>query len=146
MEQSVLSRLWMQYLGICEKTVKDTPEYRRAIEQALADSRRRGGADDYEITLRHYLGLSYRNAHEYAKSADILSAIIGRSGDGDLNAYNTFMVAMNYKDLSDAPRARDFLERVVKEFPNSGSAQLAESELREMKANVQRRYPNADSP
>jgi hypothetical protein len=43
------------------------------------------------------------------------------------------MVAMNYRDLGDAAKARRFLERVRKEHPNTGSAQLAETELKGMK-------------
>jgi hypothetical protein len=132
MEQAVVSRHYMQYLSICEVTSKDGPEYREAIERALVDSSGRGGGDDYEATLRHYLGLSYRRAQQYAKSTEILGAIIGKGGDASLDAYNTFLVAMNYKDSGDAGKARGLLNAIQKQYAGTGSARMAEEELKEM--------------
>jgi tetratricopeptide (TPR) repeat protein len=132
MDQTVLSRLWIEYLRICEVTQKDSPEYREAIERALADFKKRGGADDYEITLRHELGLSYRNAKQYAKSTEILSANVGKRSDPNLNAYDMLLVADNYRDSGDPATARSLLNDLIKQFPKAGSANLAEVELKDM--------------
>ena len=90
MDQKNYSPLWIEYLRICELFDKDTPEYREAIEQALANHAKLGDMDDYESNLRHELGLSYLKAKLYSKSTEVFQANIGTVKDKDVRSLRTY--------------------------------------------------------
>ena len=131
-KQSGFSRLWIECLRICEITTRDSPEYRVALERALADARDRGDVDEYEVTIRHLLGVSYRNAKQYAKSTEILSANAGKRGDPDLLAHDMVLIALNARDTKDIPAARKTLEEAVAKYPKTGSGLTAQGELKRL--------------
>jgi len=121
--------LWNEYLRICKTTKKDTPEYRAAIERALATLRERGASDDFEFTVARQLGLSYRNAKEYAKSSEILTAIIGKANDPESEAYVLLLLGLNAADSNNVSGAYKILEEAVAKYPKTGAGQTAQAEL-----------------
>jgi tetratricopeptide (TPR) repeat protein len=131
MDQTDLSKLWLAYLQIEETTTKDSDAYRQAIERALQKHEKEGGVDEYEITMRHQLGISYRNAKQLEKSTAILSSLVGKSNDDNFNAYNLLLVAYNTLDAGQKEAARDIFAEIVRRYPGTGSAQAAEREIKE---------------
>jgi tetratricopeptide (TPR) repeat protein len=129
-KQSEFSRLRIECLRISESTTKDSKEYQAALERALADSRARGEKDDLEVTMRHILGVSYRDTKQYAKSTEILSANAGNRGDPGLLAHDRLLIALNARDSKDVDGARKILEEVVAKYPKTGGGQMAYGELK----------------
>jgi tetratricopeptide (TPR) repeat protein len=129
-KQSGFSRLWIECLRICEITTRDSPEYQAALERALADAHERGDVDEYEVTIRHLLGVSYRNAKQYTKSTEILSANAGKRGDPDLLANDMVLIALNARDTKDIATAKKTLEEVAAAYPKTGSGLTAQGELK----------------
>jgi hypothetical protein len=67
--------------------------------------------------------------------------IIGKSSDEELNAYNMLLVADNYLNSGDSATAESVLKDLIEQFPNAGSAKLAEIELSDMEGRVTAQGP-----
>jgi len=127
--QPGVSSLSVEYRRICEKTTRDSPEYRVAIEQALATYRERGGVDAFEQKLCHQLGLSYRKAEQYAKSTEILTANLSKGSDADLQATDMLLIARNARDSNDLAEAIRFMKELALRHPETSAGQTAQAEL-----------------
>jgi tetratricopeptide (TPR) repeat protein len=136
LNSNLYSRLWIESLRIGELTEKNSPAWRAAVGEALADFMRRGGTDEYECGLRHDLGVSYRLAGDYATSLTVLNTNLERLklnpeakiNDG-LTAYDLLLTAENYRALGDAITSENRLRELVAQYPGTGSAKLAKEEL-----------------
>lgn len=129
MDQDNLSPLWMRKLQIEQLHQPGTLEYCNAIEDVLVDFEQSGEVDDYEITLRHLLGKGYHECGELEKASAVLSSLVGKSGDKHMNAYNLLLTADSQLELGQFDAAEDLYQQVIKMYPNSGSAPLAEGGL-----------------
>ncbi len=129
MDQDELSPLWMKQLQIEELYHPGTREYCDAIEKVLEEFAASGKVDEHELTLRHLLGKSYYECGEFEKSSAVLSALVGKSNDENMNAYNLLLTADDQAELGQFDAAEDLYRQTMEMYPNSGSAPLAQAGL-----------------
>jgi tetratricopeptide (TPR) repeat protein len=136
LNSTLYSHLWIESLRIGQLTEKNNPAWRAAIEEALADFMKRGGTDEYECSLRHDLGVSYRLAGDYARSLAVLNTNLERlkvnqevTNNAGLTAYELLLTAHDYQALGDATTSATRLRELVERYPDTGSGKLAREEL-----------------
>lgn len=128
LDQAVISVLWIRKLQ-SDLWQAGSPEQCEILEKALAHFEQTGQVDEYEITMRHSLGLAYSRGNKHAEAAKTFESIVGKSPDRDMNAYNLLLAGDSYQRLGQREKALQIFRQVIRKYPATGSAQMAKNAI-----------------